>query len=244
MSSKADGSARQRPSGSGRARDVAAAAAAAAGEQLSPMQQLEGHAQLLDWLVGQQGAAPSCLKVERRFAGPVLGWCLVATADIEPGEVRTTSHAPRVCILLGCCRAPHATAGISFCMCPLAACRRGPLFLPPFHPLPRPAPPDQRVHVILSVPLTAAITSEGADESRWSAAMAGQLLDKRAAAVAAAAAGDAAAAARVASPWLAALPAHVDLPWLYWSQAELAELQVRCASLQTFRFVFCIHVLP
>jgi hypothetical protein len=53
--------------------------------------------------------------------------------------------------------------------------------------------------------------------------MAAQLLDKRRAA--AAAAGDALSQARSTQPWLEALPAHVDLPWLYWSDAELAELQ-------------------
>ncbi len=36
-----------------------------------------------------QGATPTSLKVERRFAGEGLGWCLVATADIEPEEVRS-----------------------------------------------------------------------------------------------------------------------------------------------------------
>jgi len=55
--------------------------------------------------------------------------------------------------------------------------------------------------------------------------MAAQLLEKVAAAAAAAAAGDTTAASRVGQPWLGALPAHVDLPWLYWSDAELAELQ-------------------
>jgi hypothetical protein len=64
--------------------------------------------------------------------------------------------------------------------------------------------------VILSVPLTAAITSEGVDESRWSTHMAIELLERQSGSC---------------QPWLHALPVHVDLPWLYWSDAELAELQ-------------------
>ncbi|KAL4421162.1 hypothetical protein ABPG77_000797 [Micractinium sp. CCAP 211/92] len=94
--------------------------------------------------------------------------------------------------------------------------------------------------VILSVPLTAAITSDDADESRWSAAMAGQLLQRQAAAEAAVAAGDAAAAERSGQPWLNALPDHVDLPWLYWSDAELAELQDEdtIAEARQFQAVF------
>ncbi|KAL4856151.1 Glutamate decarboxylase 1 [Chlorella vulgaris] len=67
--------------------------------------------------------------------------------------------------------------------------------------------PDE---VILSVPLTAAITSEGVDESRWSTHMAIELLERQSGSC---------------QPWLDALPVHVDLPWLYWSDAELAELQ-------------------
>lgn len=56
--------------------------------------------------------------------------------------------------------------------------------------------------------------------------MAAELLHRQAAAAAAAKArGGGAAASSSAAPWLAALPAHVDLPWLYWSDAELAELQ-------------------
>ena len=69
--------------------------------------------------------------------------------------------------------------------------------------------------VMLSVPLTAAITSEGADESRWSAHMAWQLLQQQAA-------GD---DGRGIAPWISVLPRYVDLPWLYWSEEELAELQ-------------------
>lgn len=46
-----------------------------------------------------------------------------------------------------------------------------------------------------------------------------------AAAAAAAAAGDAPRLARSIQPWLDALPTSVDLPWLYWSDDELAELQ-------------------
>ena len=73
--------------------------------------------------------------------------------------------------------------------------------------------------VVLSVPLTAAITSEGADESLWSAHMARQLLQQQ-------------QQAQVAddgefgiAPWLSVLPRHVDLPWLYWSAEQLEELQ-------------------
>lgn len=59
--------------------------------------------------------------------------------------------------------------------------------------------------------------------------MAAELLRRQAAAAAAAAGGGGgsggAAAAKSSAPWLAALPAHVDLPWLYWSDAEMAELQ-------------------
>ncbi len=56
--------------------------------------------------------------------------------------------------------------------------------------------------------------------------MAAELLRRQAAAAAAAAAeAGGVAAAMSAAPWLDALPAHVDLPWLYWSDAELAELQ-------------------
>jgi hypothetical protein len=117
---------------------------------------------LLDWLVERCGATPACPKVERRYVSDEVGWCLVATADIEPEEV------------------------------------------------------------ILSVPLTAAITSEGVDESRWSTHMAAALLGREAADTAA---GDAATGARSSRPWLAALPRHVDLCWLYWSDAELAQLQ-------------------
>ena len=149
-----------------------AAVAAAADQQ--PQQQ---RTPLLNWLVDRHGATPACLKVERRYAGEALGYCLIATADIEPGET------------------------------------------------------------LLAVPLTIAISSEGVDESRWSTHMAAELLERQAAAAAASAAaaaaggdGDAGVAAAVAlsrtsQAWLDALPAHVDLPWLYWTEAELAELQ-------------------
>lgn len=115
--------------------------------------------------------------------------------------------------------------------------------------------------MILSVPLTAAISSEGVDESWWSAAMALQLLDRQAEAAAAAAAAAsqtaegadggstgsagssaalALALARSSQPWLDVLPPHVDLPWLYWSDAELAELQDEdtIAEAGQFREVF------
>lgn len=55
--------------------------------------------------------------------------------------------------------------------------------------------------------------------------MAAVLLERQAAAAAAAAAGDAPRLARSIQPWLDALPTSVDLPWLYWSDDELAELQ-------------------
>lgn len=70
---------------------VPPAAAAAAGGSATVQQPDEDERQrtsLLDWLVSSQGAGPSCLKVERRWRGEAFGWCLVATADIEPGEVR------------------------------------------------------------------------------------------------------------------------------------------------------------
>lgn len=68
--------------------------------------------------------------------------------------------------------------------------------------------------VILSVPLPAAITSEGAQDSAWSIHMAGQLLEQLKLGQAA-----------VKRPWLDALPEHVPLPWLYWTSDQLEELQ-------------------
>lgn len=217
------------------------AAAARAGGPASLPQADDGERQrtaLLDWLVRSKEAEPSCLKVERRWRDEAYGYCLVASADIEPEEVigaqadglsrvtregmdqparfpadyqRNTSpkgREPRSC----CCEL-HSAA-----------------------PLPTSIPPPDltsfaRMQVILSVPLTAAITSEGADESHWSAAMAGQLLQRRAAAQAAATAGDAAAAQRAGQPWLDALPAHVDLPWLV-SCASWTRQAVGCSAEQ------------
>lgn len=72
---------------------ASAVAAAAAGSSVQQQQAVEQHqhedaSALLDWLVRWQGATPACPKVERRYAGEGLGWCLVATVDIEPEEVR------------------------------------------------------------------------------------------------------------------------------------------------------------
>lgn len=110
----------------------------------------------------------------------------------------------------------------SMCPCTHGPCCHTAVGAPTCPPL------SASLQVILSVPLTAAITSEGVDEGRWSTHMAAELLRRQAAAAAAAAGGGGsggAAAAKSAAPWLAALPAYVDLPWLYWSDAELAELQ-------------------
>ena len=76
--------------------------------------------------------------------------------------------------------------------------------------------------------------------------MAADLLHRQAAAAEAAAAaaagggGGGVAAAKSAAPWLDALPTHVDLPWLYWNDAELAELQDEdtVAEAQHLRSVF------
>jgi hypothetical protein len=66
--------------------------------------------------------------------------------------------------------------------------------------------------VILSVPLDAAVSAaDAADGPAWSAEMAASFLLR--------------ADADLIAPWLAALPAHVPLPWLYWTAEELAELQ-------------------
>jgi hypothetical protein len=173
---------KQRPRLHSAAAALGPPAAGADSAEQQPQQQQERNPQqqripLLDWLVDRHGATPACLKVERRYAGEGLGYCLIATADIEPGET------------------------------------------------------------VLAVPLTIAISSEGVDESRWSTHMATELLQRQAAAAAASAAavaaggdGDAGLAAvvalsRTSQAWLNALPAHVDLPWLYWTEAELAELQ-------------------
>jgi hypothetical protein len=68
--------------------------------------------------------------------------------------------------------------------------------------------------VLLSVPITLAITSERAPEADWSAAVASRLLDI--------ARGPRAADS---APWVATLPLHVPLPWLYWGDDEVDELQ-------------------
>ncbi|KAL4513258.1 hypothetical protein Ndes2437A_g09170 [Nannochloris sp. 'desiccata'] len=64
---------------------------------------------------------------------------------------------------------------------------------------------------ILSVPLSSALTSEGASETEWSIHMAENIL-------------------RVIkhgenTPWLDSLPKNINLPWLYWSSEEVAEFQ-------------------
>lgn len=72
-------------------------------------------------------------------------------------------------------------------------------------------PPDD---VILSVPLPAAITSAGALESEWSLSMAEPILQ--------------ALQQRGKSnlePWMAILPDHIPLPWLYWRDTEIEALQ-------------------
>jgi SET domain/Rubisco LSMT substrate-binding len=64
---------------------------------------------------------------------------------------------------------------------------------------------------ILSVPLSSAITSEGASEDEWSIHMAEKILH--------------AIKHGENTPWLDALPKNINLPWLYWSPEEVAELQ-------------------
>lgn len=160
---------------------------------------------MLDWLVRRHDTSPACLKVERRYVDEDVGYCLVATADIESEEV---------------CFSCTATAGSDqqLHLSCLHGCTHAPA-------CPSRVVSHAGVQVILSVPLTAGITSEGVDESKWSTHMALQLLRLQAQAADAAAAGDAAALATSVQPWLDALPAHVDLPWLYWSEEEMAELQ-------------------
>ena len=71
--------------------------------------------------------------------------------------------------------------------------------------------------------------------------MAADLLHRQAAAALVAGGdGGGVAAAKSAAPWLDALPTHVDLPWLYWNDAELAELQDEdtVAEAQHLRSVF------
>jgi hypothetical protein len=63
---------------------------------------------------------------------------------------------------------------------------------------------------ILSVPLSSAITSEGASEAEWSIHMAEKILN--------------AVKFGENTPWLDSLPKNINLPWLYWDPAEVAEL--------------------
>jgi len=65
--------------------------------------------------------------------------------------------------------------------------------------------------VLLSVPLTSVVSSSA---DGWGADMAGQFLSQ-----------EQAGAEAPFAPWVASLPRHVPLPWLYWSEAEVAELQ-------------------
>jgi hypothetical protein len=64
---------------------------------------------------------------------------------------------------------------------------------------------------ILSVPLSSAITSEGASEAQWSIHMAEKILY--------------AIKHGENTPWLDSLPKNINLPWLYWQPEEVAELQ-------------------
>jgi hypothetical protein len=69
---------------------------------------------------------------------------------------------------------------------------------------------------LLTIPMHLAVTSEGADaaDTPWSVHMAHQLLAQLDL-------GD----TSLIVPWLEALPAHIPLPWLYWSEDEIEELQ-------------------
>jgi hypothetical protein len=64
---------------------------------------------------------------------------------------------------------------------------------------------------ILSMPLSSALTSEGAPEAEWSINMAEKILH--------------AIKFGVNTPWLDSLPKNINLAWLYWSPEEVAELQ-------------------
>jgi hypothetical protein len=66
--------------------------------------------------------------------------------------------------------------------------------------------------VLLSVPIPAAITSEGSlEESLWSVHMASRFLH--------------ALETESIQPWADTLPQHVPLPWLYWPESTITELQ-------------------
>lgn len=80
-------------SGNGSRLTPAAAGGSSSSSTAPSPEQLQQASNLLDWLVRWQGATPASPKVERRFAGEGLGWCLVATADIEPEEVSKSSPA-------------------------------------------------------------------------------------------------------------------------------------------------------